>query len=195
MYRTLYSPQGGRIILDGREVINMASNNYLGLANHPAVVAAAKEALEKYGVATTASRNICGNYPVHDELEEKLILADVGGDVAVHLVDKLRDRVQEKGLKTGEQAADALRDIIADRIALPAGRNRTGGTSVNLRYGQLGGRRKTQFQQIFGNDPVIHAPLRLRISALPVDMIHRQPHSGIAVNQPRNGAPWIRTGK
>ena len=51
MYRTLYSPQGGRIILDGREVINMASNNYLGLANHPAVVAAAKEALEKYGVA------------------------------------------------------------------------------------------------------------------------------------------------
>jgi glycine C-acetyltransferase len=57
MYRTLYSPQGGRIILDGREVINMASNNYLGLANHPAVVAAAKEALEKYGVATTASRS------------------------------------------------------------------------------------------------------------------------------------------
>lgn len=72
MYRTLTSPQGGRIILDGREVINMASNNYLGLANHPAVVAAAKAAIDTYGVATTASRNICGNYPVHDELEEKL---------------------------------------------------------------------------------------------------------------------------
>jgi glycine C-acetyltransferase len=72
MYRTLSSPQGGRIILDGKEVINMASNNYLGLANHPATVAAAKDALEKYGVATTASRNICGNYGVHDELEEKL---------------------------------------------------------------------------------------------------------------------------
>ena len=72
MYRTLSSPQGGRIILDGREVINMASNNYLGLANHPDVVAAAKDAIDKYGVATTASRNICGNYPVHDELEEKL---------------------------------------------------------------------------------------------------------------------------
>ena len=53
---------------------------------------------------------------MYDELEEKLILADVGGDVAVHLVDKLRDRVQEKGLKTGEQAADALRDIIADEM-------------------------------------------------------------------------------
>ena len=74
MYRTLSSPQGGRIILDGREVINMASNNYLGLANHPDVVAAAKNAIDKYGVATTASRNICGNYPVHDKVLE--IFAD-----------------------------------------------------------------------------------------------------------------------
>ena len=49
---------------------------------------------------------------LYDELEEQLILADVGGDVAMKLVDSLRDRVQEKGLKTGEQAADALRDII-----------------------------------------------------------------------------------
>ena len=72
MYRTLSSPQGGRIILDGREVINLAANNYLGLANHPVTVQAAKDAIDQYGVATTASRNICGNYPVHDELEEKL---------------------------------------------------------------------------------------------------------------------------
>ncbi len=53
---------------------------------------------------------------MYDELEEQLILADVGGEVAVHLVDKLRDRVHEKGLKTGEQAADALRDIIAEEM-------------------------------------------------------------------------------
>ena len=53
---------------------------------------------------------------LYDELEEQLILADVGGDVAMKLVDSLRDRVQEKGLKTGEQAADALRDIIADEM-------------------------------------------------------------------------------
>ena len=43
------------------------------------------------------------NKALEHAVEEKLILADVGGDVAVHLVDKLRDRVQEKGLKTGEQ--------------------------------------------------------------------------------------------
>ena len=53
---------------------------------------------------------------LYDELEEQLILADVGGDVAMKLVAALRDRVQEKGLKTGEQAADALRDIIADEM-------------------------------------------------------------------------------
>ena len=53
---------------------------------------------------------------MYDDLEEQLILADVGGEVAVHLVDKLRDRVRDKGLKTGEQAADALRDIIAEEM-------------------------------------------------------------------------------
>ena len=53
---------------------------------------------------------------LYDELEEQLILADVGGEVAVRLVDKLRDRVHEKGLKTGDEAADALRDIIAEEM-------------------------------------------------------------------------------
>ena len=57
MYRTLSSPQGGRIILDGKEVINMASNNYLGLANHPATVAAAKNALEKFQRHTNIRRS------------------------------------------------------------------------------------------------------------------------------------------
>ena len=53
---------------------------------------------------------------LYDELEEQLILADVGGEVAIKLVDKLRDRVNEKGLKTGEQAADELRDLIAEEM-------------------------------------------------------------------------------
>lgn len=72
MYRTVYSPQGARINLDGREVVNMASNNYLGLASHPDVVQAAKDALDSYGVGPTASRNIVGNFPVHDALEKAL---------------------------------------------------------------------------------------------------------------------------
>jgi len=72
MYRTVNSPQGARIQLDGREVINMASNNYLGLASHPQAILAAKDALDQYGVGPTASRNIVGNFPVHDALEKAL---------------------------------------------------------------------------------------------------------------------------
>ena len=55
---------------------------------------------------------------LYDELEEQLILADVGGEVAIKLVDKLRDRVNEKGLKTGEQAADELREKYPERKIL-----------------------------------------------------------------------------
>lgn len=72
MIRTTYSPQSNRILLDGREVINMAANNYLGLANHPALVEAAKQAIDIYGVGPGAGRTIVGNYPVHNELEAKL---------------------------------------------------------------------------------------------------------------------------
>ena len=81
MYRTLYSPQGAHINLDGRDIINMASNNYLGLANDPDLVAAAKAAIDTYGVGPSASRNIVGNFAVHDELEEAL--AKFKGVVAV----------------------------------------------------------------------------------------------------------------
>ena len=80
-------------------------------------------ATDKSAIAQTleALENLPGyrldvQYYNPSELEEQLILADVGGDVAMKLVDALRDRVQEKGLKTGEQAADALRDIIADEM-------------------------------------------------------------------------------
>ncbi|MGI6204671.1 MAG: aminotransferase class I/II-fold pyridoxal phosphate-dependent enzyme [Anaerovoracaceae bacterium] len=72
MFRTITGPQGGRVMLDGREVINMASNNYLGLANHPEVVKAAKEALDEYGLGAGAARGIIGNFKVHNELEREL---------------------------------------------------------------------------------------------------------------------------
>ena len=58
MYRTLYGPQGAHINLDGREIINMASNNYLGLANDPDLVAAAKEAIDKYGVGSVPAETL-----------------------------------------------------------------------------------------------------------------------------------------
>lgn len=71
-FKVISGPQGGRIILDGKEMVNMAANNYLGLANHPEVVEAAKAALDEYGLGAGAARGIVGNFKPHEELEEKL---------------------------------------------------------------------------------------------------------------------------
>src|SRR5579859_153410 len=57
---------------DGREVINLASNNYLGLANHPKLIEASLKAIHKYGVGSGAVRTIAGTMRIHMELEEKI---------------------------------------------------------------------------------------------------------------------------
>jgi glycine C-acetyltransferase len=67
------SAQGPVVRLaDGREMINLCANNYLGLANHPAVLKAAQDALERYGYGVASVRFICGTQSVHRELEERL---------------------------------------------------------------------------------------------------------------------------
>lgn len=80
MFRTTETPQGGRVVLAGKSVVNLASNNYLGLADAPELVAAAKSALDQYGVGPCASRNIVGDFPVHGQLEREL--ADFKGTEA-----------------------------------------------------------------------------------------------------------------
>lgn len=70
--RTLSSPQGAWLVVDGKKVLNFCSNNYLGLANHPKVVQAAREAMEKYGVGPAAVRTIAGTMDLHVELEKRL---------------------------------------------------------------------------------------------------------------------------
>jgi glycine C-acetyltransferase len=71
--RLIGSPQGPVVKLaDGREMINLCANNYLGLASHPAVLAAAQEALGRYGYGVASVRFICGTQSVHRDLEERL---------------------------------------------------------------------------------------------------------------------------
>ena len=71
--RIIGSAQGPVVRLaDGREMINLCANNYLGLANHPAVLEAAHEALARYGYGVASVRFICGTQSVHRELEERL---------------------------------------------------------------------------------------------------------------------------
>jgi len=75
LYKTpkiLESPADGRVQMDGKSVVNLASNNYLGLANHPKVRQAAIEAIEKWGVGAGAVRWIGGTMTVHQELEERI---------------------------------------------------------------------------------------------------------------------------
>ena len=68
----LETPNEAEVILNGKKVINLSSNNYLGFSNHPRLKKASIEAIEKYGVGSGAVRTIVGNMKIHEELEKIL---------------------------------------------------------------------------------------------------------------------------
>jgi glycine C-acetyltransferase len=70
--RVITSPQGSVVAVAERDVLNLCANNYLGLADHPDVVAAAKDALDRWGYGMASVRFICGTQEVHKELEAAL---------------------------------------------------------------------------------------------------------------------------
>lgn len=71
--RVITSPQGSRIsVSTGEKVLNFCSNNYLGLANHPKVIEAAKEVMDKWGYGLSSVRFICGTQEIHKQLESKI---------------------------------------------------------------------------------------------------------------------------
>src|SRR5213593_4550011 len=70
--RTVESPQGAWIVVDGRKVLNLCSNNYLGFANHPELKEAARKAIDEFGVGPAAVRTIAGTTRLHTALEERL---------------------------------------------------------------------------------------------------------------------------
>jgi len=71
-FRKLESPQDSEVVVNGKRVIMIGSNNYLGLTNHPRVKEAAIKAIEKYGTGCAGSRFLNGNLEIHEELEKKL---------------------------------------------------------------------------------------------------------------------------
>ena len=108
--RMLGGPQGTLINLDGRNICNFCSNDYLGFANHPVLKEAVKQGVDKYGVGSGASQLICGYSAAHSMLEEKLteftgrqraILFSTGYMANLALVNTLLD-------KTGVVFADRL---------------------------------------------------------------------------------------
>ena len=70
--RTMSTAQGAWLIVDGKRELNFCSNNYLGLANHPQLIKAAKNAADNYGVGPGAVRTIAGTIDMHKELEQRL---------------------------------------------------------------------------------------------------------------------------
>lgn len=70
--RTIESPQGAWFVADGKKVLNLCSNNYLGFADHPRLKEAAKKAIDEYGVGPGAVRTIAGTQKINLELEKKL---------------------------------------------------------------------------------------------------------------------------
>lgn len=70
--RVIESPQGAVILVDGKEVINLCANNYLGLSSHPKVLEAAKKYIDERGFGMSSVRFICGTQDIHKELERKL---------------------------------------------------------------------------------------------------------------------------
>ncbi len=84
--RLLTGPQGGRIHVAGeqgaREAVNLCANNYLGLADHPDVIAAARRAMDQFGFGMASVRFICGAQTLHRELEQA-IAKHLGKDDAI----------------------------------------------------------------------------------------------------------------
>ncbi|MFN7931427.1 MAG: aminotransferase class I/II-fold pyridoxal phosphate-dependent enzyme, partial [Blastocatellia bacterium] len=78
----LESEQGGRVRVKGRDCVMLASNNYLGLANHPRIKEAAQRGLEQWGFGMSSVRFLCGTEPIHLELEER-IARFVGCEAAI----------------------------------------------------------------------------------------------------------------
>ncbi len=70
--RVITTPQGARVVSNGREVMNFCATNYLGLASHPLVVAAAKRALDSHGFGMSSVRFICGTQDLHKQLERRI---------------------------------------------------------------------------------------------------------------------------
>jgi glycine C-acetyltransferase len=70
--RTITSPQGAEILVNGKTVLNFCANNYLGLSSHPQVIEAAHAAIESHGYGMSSVRFICGTQDIHKELEQKI---------------------------------------------------------------------------------------------------------------------------
>ena len=128
--RTVESPPGARISVDGRRLVNFASNDYLGLANHPDVVAAAREGAARWGAGAGASHLICGHYAAHAALETaargvgRSLRRRAGADVRQRLSRQPRDPHDARRARRRDLRGPAQSRVPQRRRALVARRFR-----------------------------------------------------------------------
>ena len=133
--RRVECDQGPILMLDGREVINFTSNNYLGIANHPDLAAAAKEAIDRYGCGSGASRLISGNMTLHEELETKI--AEFKGTEAA-LVFNSGFQANTGILSTLAGEGDAIFSDALNHASIIDGCRLSRATTVVYAHGDLG---------------------------------------------------------
>src|SRR3954466_5723729 len=107
--RVITGPQGPQVLLDGRPVVLLCSNNYLGLADHPDVRAAAAEAALRWGAGAGASRLVSGTMTVHAELEDRLAWFK-GTEAAVLFGSGYLANIGVLGALAGERGGIVLSD-------------------------------------------------------------------------------------
>lgn len=113
----LQSPQGGVVKVNGREVVMLASNNYLGLSSHPKIMEVALEGVKKYGYGMSSVRFICGTHEVHLELEKKIASFLGTEDTILYLSCFSANEGLFAGLFADSLGYEIYRDVIySDRL-------------------------------------------------------------------------------
>ncbi len=113
----LRSAQGGRVNVGGKDVVMLASNNYLGMSNHPAIRAAAIEGIKKFGYGVASARFLCGTQTIHQQLERKLS-AFVGAEDTILFSSSFAANVGFFSAITNEKMGrETYKDVIySDRL-------------------------------------------------------------------------------
>ncbi len=105
----------GMILVDGQSLVNFASNDYLGLSRHPALIERAKACAEMYGAGSTASRLVCGNLPLHADIERRLA-AGKGQDAALVMASGYQANVSVLAALADKNVAQKPVTVLADRL-------------------------------------------------------------------------------
>jgi len=133
-FRSTEGPQGRRTLIDGKPVLNFAWCDYLGLSQHPELIAASKAAIDTYGTSVSASRMVSGDTPLHRELERE-VAATIGVEAALTFVSGHAANVSTIGTI---MTADDL--IVHDEFvhnSAVVGMRLSGATTMSFKHNRL----------------------------------------------------------